>query len=73
VVDIGKAYINLFIMNFILWLSDFCLITSEQYFRKTNVFESRSGEVYSIQHYVITSEKYNSVAESENNIVIYVQ
>jgi len=49
------------------------VITSEQYFRKTNVFESRSGEVYSIQHYVITSEQYNAVAESENNIVICVQ
>jgi hypothetical protein len=39
----------------------------------TNVFESRSGEVYSIQHYVITSEQYNSVTESETNIVICVQ
>jgi hypothetical protein len=72
-VDIGKAYIHLFIVNFILWLSDCCLITSEQYFRKTNVFESSSGEVYSIQHYVITSEQYNAVVKSENNIVICVQ
>ena len=72
-VDIGKAYINLFIINFILRLSDCCLITSEQYLRITNVFESRSGDVYSIQDYAITSDKYNSVAESENNIVICVQ
>ena len=35
--------------------------------KKTNVFESRSGEVYSIQHYVITSEQYNSV---ENQKII---
>jgi hypothetical protein len=73
-VDIEKVYINLCIINFILWLSDYCLITSEQYFRKkTNVFESHSGEVFSIQHYVMTIEQYNSVAESENNIVICVQ
>ena len=72
-VDIGKAYTNLFIINFILWLIDCCLITSEQFFSQTNVFESRSGDVYSIQDYAITSDTYNSVAESENNIVICVQ
>jgi hypothetical protein len=42
-------------------------------FSQTNVFESRSGDVYSIQDYAITSDTYNSVAESENNIVICVQ
>ena len=67
-VDIGKVYIPLFIINCILLLSDCCLITTEQYFRKkTNVFESHAGEVYSIQHYVITSEQYNSV---ENQKII---